>query len=122
MKSFLLKFFIFSFLIALGNYFWNNFIPEKYIVPGLWFSYAFFIVITLSFHFISMNAAKGRPQNFIRFYMGATALKMFLCVLIVLVYIFKDKPTATPFALGFFAQYFLFSIFEVTSLLKLLRK
>jgi len=54
--------------------------------------------------------------------MGSTALRMMLCVTTVLVYRFIDKPTVIPFAIGFLAHYFLFTIFEVSVLLKHLKQ
>lgn len=122
MKPFFTKLSIYSILIAAMDYCWNNFMPPEDFIPKIWFILGFFIAITIVFHILITNAANGRPQNFIRFYMGSTALRMAICLIVIVVYRFADKPTVIPFALGFMVHYMLFTIFEVTSLLKLLRK
>jgi len=104
------------------DYCWNTFMPADDSVPRIWLILGFFIGITIIFHILITNAAKGKPQNFIRFYMGSTALRMAICLIVIVVYRFADKPTVIPFALGFMAHYMFFTIFEVTSLLRLLKK
>jgi len=121
-KQFIIKLFLFSFFISIIDFVWVKFLGETYPVPNIWSILTFFVLITLSFHVVTMNATKGKPQNFIRFYMGSTALRMALCVVVVLVYRFVDKPTVIPFSLAFLAHYFLFTIFEVTTLLKELKR
>jgi hypothetical protein len=83
---------------------------------------AFFSIITAVFHYFSINASKGKPQAFIRYYMGATALRLFLYAIIIVVYRFQDKPTLVPFAIGFMGHYFLYTLFEVPILLDELKK
>ncbi len=95
---------------------------SAYSIPHWDLIVAFFIVTTLGFHLFSIKAAKGKPQNFIRFYMGSTALKMGLCLMVILIYRFADKATVIPFAIGFMFHYFLFTAFEVILLLKHLKK
>jgi hypothetical protein len=122
MKPFVTKLALYSFLIALADYSWNNFMPVENLVPKIWFIFSFFIVVTISFHFFILNAAKGRPQSFVTFYMGFTALRMVLCLIVIIAYRFIDKPNIIPFAVAFILHYFLFTIFEVTTLLRHFRK
>ena len=121
MRSFVLKLLAFSIFIAAADYCWNRFVSQEYFVPHIWFIFSFFVGTTMLFHVVTMNVAKGKPQNFIRYYMGSTALRMALFVAVILVYRFMDKPTLIPFALGFLVHYFLFTIFEVIVLLQQLR-
>ncbi len=122
MKPFIIKLALYSFLIALADYCWNNYMPSAYFIPKIWFILGFFVAVTIIFHFFTMVAAKGKPQNFIRFYMGSTALRMALCLIVIIVYRFIDKPTVIPFVLAFMVHYFLFTIFEVAAVLRFLRK
>jgi len=121
-KNFIIKLFVFSILIAAIDFCWIRFMPIVNHIPHVWFLLAFFVAVTFLFHLLTLNAAKGRPQNFIRYYMGSTALRMFIYILVILVYRFIDKPTVIPFALGFMAHYFAFTIFEVTVLLRQLKE
>ena len=122
MKRFLISLAVYSALIAVLDACWMQLAPANRQIPHTWMMLLFFTVITLIFHLISMKVAKGRPQAFIRFYMGSTALRMFLYSIIVLGYKFYDQATLIPFALGFMAHYFLFTFFEVPVLLKALRQ
>jgi len=92
--------------------------PMKYHIPYVWFILAFFAAGTFLFHSLTMRAAKGKPQAFVRHYMGSTALRMFLCIVIIVIYRFRDENSVVPFALGFMTHYFLFTAFEVLALLR----
>lgn len=122
MRSFITKLSIYSLFIALADYSWNNFMPASNLVPNIWFIFSFFIILTIAFHFFIMKAATGRPQSFVTFYMGSTALRMILCLIVIVAYRFIDKPNIIPFAIAFILHYFLFTIFEVTTLLRQFRK
>jgi hypothetical protein len=88
----------------------------------VWGMIGFFIAMTALFHFFAINASKGKPQGFIRYYMGSTAIRFLLYIMIIIAYRFHDKSTLIPFAIGFMAHYFLFTMFEVPLLLKELNK
>ncbi|MBI4931102.1 MAG: hypothetical protein HY841_10090 [Bacteroidetes bacterium] len=122
MKNFLAKLLVFSITIAIIDFCWIRFMPIEKHIPHVWMMFAFFIAVTIAFHFLSLNASKGKPQGFIRFYMGSTALRFFLYIMVILAYRFYDKPTLIPFAIGFMAHYFFFTVFEVPVLLKELKK
>ncbi len=122
MKNFFIKLFVFSALIAALDLCWIRFAPEKNHVPHIWIVLGFFVLMTALFHFLAIRASKGKPQGFIRYYMGSTALRLMLYIMLILIYRFYDKPTLIPFALGFMAHYFLFTLFEVPVLLGELKK
>ena len=122
MKNFLIKLVLFTLLIAAINFCWICFAPIEKHIPHIWPILAFFALVTFMFHHFSIHASKGKPQTFIRFYMGATAARLLLYMLVILAYRFYDKSTLTPFAIGFMIHYFFFTIFEVPILLKELRK
>ena len=122
MKRFLIKLFAFTVLIAAINFCWIRLAPLENHIPHIWFMLAFFASATAVFHYFSLRASKGKPQAFIRYYMGSTALRLFFYVMIIMAYRFYDKSTLIPFALGFMVHYFLFTVFEVPVLLKELKK
>jgi len=122
MKIFLIKLFLFTLLVSAINFCWIRFMPIEKHIPHVWLMILFFIVMTALFHFLSIQVSKGKPQGFIRFYMGSTALRFFLYIIVIVAYGFYDKPMLIPFAIGFMAHYFLFTIFEVSVLLKELNK
>ena len=123
MKSFLLKLFLFSMLIAAADYCWQHFMGEQFPVRHLWYILIFFIAATLVFHFLTLKAAAGAPKNFVRYYMGATGLRLLIYVVVIFVYrLSEGKEAAIPFAIAFMAHYFFFTVFEVVMLLKQLKK
>jgi len=122
MKNFFIKLFVYSIVIALIDFCWIYFMPIEKHIPHVWLMLGFFIATTALFHFFSLQQSKGKPQGFIRFYMGSTALRFFLYIMIIVAYRFYEKPTLIPFAIGFMGHYFLFTVFEVPVLLKELKK
>ena len=122
MRDFILKLIVFCVLIGILDFCWIRFMPLDKHVPHVWMMLAFFACVTSVFHWLTLHAAKGKPQAFIRYYMGSTALRMMLYIIAIVIYRFIDKPTVIPFALGFMAHYFLFTIFEVVLLLRQLKE
>ena len=122
MKSFLVKLLFFTILIAAIDFCWIRFMPVEKHIPHVWMMAGFFAISTALFHFLSIRASKGRPQGFIRYYMGSTALRLFVYIMIIMIYRFYDKNSLVPFAVGFMGHYFLFAFFEVPALLRELRK
>jgi tryptophan-rich sensory protein len=122
MKNFLIKLFIFSLVMVAIDYCWIRFMPVEKQVPHVWLILVFFITMTAAFHFFAMQSSKGKPQNFVRYYMASTLLRFFLYIMIIVAYKFYDKASAMTFAIGFLGHYFLFTIFEVPVLLSELKK
>lgn len=122
MKGFLIKLSLFTIVIAGLNFCWIQLAPAQNHIPYIGAMLGFFALTTLLFHYFSIQASKGRPQTFIQFYMGSTALRLFAYILIIVAYRFYDKSTVVPFALGFMAHYFLYTLFEVPLLLRELKK
>jgi hypothetical protein len=89
---------------------------EKHI-PLVWWILVFFIAMTALFHFLSIHTSKGKPKNFVLYYTGASALRLVLYTMLIIIYRFYDKDTLIPFATGFLVHYFLFTVFEVPVLL-----
>lgn len=122
MKNFLIKLIAFSAVVGIIDFCWIRFMPVSKHVPHVWMMICFFAFMIAGFHLLAVNQSKGKPQGFIRFYMAFTALRLFLYMLVVLLYRFYDKPTLPPFAIGFMAHYLLFTLFEVPLLLQEVKK
>src|ERR1035438_4817786 len=122
MKKFIIQLLFFYLFISLIDLCWIRFMPIEKHIPHIWLMVGFFTAMTTLFHFLSINASKGKPQGFIRYYMGSTAIRFFLYMMIIVAYRFYDKNTLVTFAIGFMAHYFLFTFFELPILLKELKK
>ena len=117
MKSFLVRLVLFSTSIGLLDLFWNHLVPANPI-PHPEVVILIFFVITALFHYIITKNKDARPQVIVRYYMSGTVLRLFLYIIILLLYRFIDKPTLIPFAIAFVLHYFLFTVFEVMALMK----
>lgn len=121
MKAFFTRLFLFSSIIATADFFWMRLMPPEKHIPHYPIILLLFVGITTLFHFLTLQAAKGKPQSFIRYYMVSALLRMALYMVIIISYRFINKPLLIPFATGFLIHYFLFTAFEVFTLLKTLK-
>ncbi len=114
MQGFLIKILLLT-LITTGGYFLaGNYLPANWYYPGFYWLPWMMAVVTAIFHYGLMKR-KNDGKAFVRYYMGATGLKLFIYLLILLVVAFSNKAMAVPFALCFFFFYLCFTVFEVAS-------
>lgn len=118
MRNFLIKLSLFSITVAVIVFCWNHFAPEKFYVEDIWLVFGFFILATSAVHYWMVSAAKKKPGQFVNNFMAVTGIKLFLFMIILLVYCLLNRTNAIPFAIGFLVLYFLFSAFEVTALIR----
>lgn len=78
-----------------------------------WAIYFYFVVVTVLFHFGLLRSSEGRPQVFVRYYIGTTTFKLMLHLGILVLYSLFNKPDAMRFIFTFMIFYFLFTAFEV---------
>ena len=69
-----------------------------------------------------IKASEKTPSAIIRVYMMSSALKLFAYILIIVIFMLYDKVSGKAFALGFLAHYFLFSAFELISLIRFFKR
>lgn len=83
-----------------------------------WQILAYFAVISFAFHYGLVRSSVGRPQNFIRYYMAATTIKLFIHLGVILVYALTHRSNAIPFIVSFMVAYAIFTAFEVVTAMK----
>ncbi len=117
--GFLTRLFIFSTLVfGLMTLLEGYVLSPKFIFAPWWVLVVFMMGVTLVFHWGLSNAAKKSSQHFIRFFMGATAARLFLFMIILIGYSLFNKITAVGFIINFFILYLLYTAFEVASIYK----
>ena len=121
MKIFLIRLIVFSGLIGILDFCWTWFVPA-YPIPHPTAIILIFFVITAGFHYIITKNKEARPQVIVRYYMSGTAIRLFLYIIILLLYSFIEKSTLVPFAIAFVLHYFLFTAFEVLALMRQFKK
>lgn len=82
---------------------------------------AFFASITYFAFQISMAGIKKGGENAIIFLLGGVAAKLLLTMIFALVYVYSQKVGKIQFLSNFFILYFIYSAFEIYSLLYNLR-
>ena len=110
-------------LVLLGAIFCvNQYAPEKFHSPNAYWALGYFFALTLIVHRMTLRASVQAPQAFIRFFMGSTALRLFIHMLVVITYRLTFRESATSFLVAFLLLYLIFQVFEVSTLLKHFRK
>jgi len=87
-----------------------------------WCILLYFLITTLVFHYGLLSASSGKPQKFVRYYMGATTLKLFLHVAVLLLYCLFNRNEAVHFIVTFLVIYLFYTVFEVVMAAKQFRK
>lgn len=101
---------------------WQHYASERFQTNLGWVLWVFFIVITALIHIILMKASDNSPKSLITWFMAITGIKLFTYLTIILIYGVLKGEKALGFVMLFLVFYFLYSAFEVTTLLRSFRK
>lgn len=121
MKSFLVRFFISGFLIAIPPLMLHYLTHGKWLAPKFGAMFFFFALITFLTCITVIVAQARNSKTAVQFFMGATVIKLMGCMLFALVYLLKNAVNGLIFTGSFFYLYFCFTVFEVYTLLSNLR-
>lgn len=121
-KSFFIQLVLFSIFTMGILLFWQQYASPRFQTDLGWLLWGFFIVVTALIHIILVKSSEQSPRNFITYFMAITGMKLLGYLMIILIYaLFKGKE-ALGFVIMFLVMYFLYSIFEVVTLLKHFKK
>ncbi len=121
-KEFIIQETILAAAITLAGYFLFTGILGKYyrnIIPLLLVVVYF---LTTAVHGFLLHAYSREPQKFIMKYMLASAIKIVLYLIFIIIYLLFFPENAAIFLLSFLSFYFLFTLFEVFSIHRTLKK
>lgn len=122
LRFFSIKLVLFS-LITMGIVLlWQNYAPERFQTNLGWFIWGFFMVATALIHFLLIKASEKSPKKFITHFMAITGIKLFLYLIIVLIYVLLKGKAALGFIVLFLVFYLLYSVFEIVTLLRHFKK
>lgn len=122
LKSFSIKLCLFSILTLGVIVLWQKYAPERFQTNSGWFIWGFFMVVTALIHFLLIKASEESPKKFITWFMALTGIKLFLYLIIILLYVLLKGKAALGFVVLFFIFYFLYSAFEIITLLRHFKK
>jgi len=118
MKQFISGIAIISILLTLiGWLIFSQLIPEYYL-PVLPFLLVFFIAVSISVHAFQLQQANNNMAKFARNNMLVTFLKLILYSAVAVIYFAVDSKNAKVFFICFMFFYLIFTVFEVTSLVR----
>ena len=113
-NAFFLQLLTLSALTAAGIFFVNQTAIMQSHGALNWAGLGFFFLFCTLMYFAGHRAAHSRNKNdFTNTFLGFTAGKMFMTVIIVYVYLQIAKPEDKLFILPFFGIYLIYTIFEV---------
>lgn len=87
----------------------------------IWYILVFFVFITGFTYYLTQLGYKNDPENFQVYYFASMGFRMVLSIGVVGLYAWFFEEGRLQFVFNFFALYFLFTGFEIYSLLANLR-
>jgi ABC-type uncharacterized transport system permease subunit len=120
--DFLKKYLLFSVLVALVVILPSVFLVDNHLVWGISLNLLVFFVLVFVSSIILLNAVNKNSQNFQTYTLGAIFAKMILAVVYFYFIFGLYKNNLLIFVGSFFLSYLLFTIFEVSFLVRFLRK
>lgn len=122
MKVFFYKLILFTVCVSAILFFWNRYSLPAFHDNISWYILAFFALSTAIVHFLLLRSADQNPKAFVNLFMGLTAMKLFAYLSFLIIVFLADRDHARAVALYFLVMYLLFTVFEVSSLYRKLKK
>lgn len=97
-------------------------LPSRFTTPSLPFIILFFYALTLIVHKMALSYATRKATKFTQFYMISTLTRLLVFLVIIIIYAFSNPHDAVAFILTFFICYVFFLIFELTAIIRFLKK
>ncbi len=112
---------IFSAVIGLviGLLIW--FTGHALVHTHIWYIFSFFVFVTALTFYVARLGISYDNDNFQLYYFGAMGFRMMLSIGVVFIYVYLFSENELQFVLNFFVLYFIFTGFEIYSLLANLR-
>ena len=112
---------ILAFVIAVSQIFFSTILITKNF-PLRIISIVFVWIATCSSHFWVMKTVTDKPKAFVRVFMLQTTVKLLLYMVFIACYLISYRQHGIPFTVHFFVVYLIFAIFDLSIILKFVRK
>lgn len=122
LRSFFIQLALFSIFTMGVLYFWQQYASLRFQTDLGWLIWGFFIIVTAFIHIVLVRSAEQSPRKFITNFMVLSATKLFVYLMVIVIYALLKGKAALGFVILFLVLYFLYSIFEVVTLLKHFKK
>lgn len=121
MIRFIISFLIFTALVAIPAFFARQTAYAGWVGTWFWKMFVFFAVITGMVCLSVLTAQKKDSKTGVQVFLAATVIKLLACMVFALIYALNKPVNASGFMVAFFYLYFVFTAFEIYSLLTNLR-
>ncbi|MBW6478523.1 MAG: hypothetical protein K0B37_03775 [Bacteroidales bacterium] len=118
-SSFNLKLTLFSAALFLVSWLVSRFAPPAFVSEFLVFIVPFFFLMTLLTRIFTKRINAKDPKKSLAVYLGASGIKLFLYLIVLVVYGLLNKDDAPAFFLSFFFFYLVYTFVEVKLELKI---
>lgn len=118
---FLLIYLGFLLIAGAGFWFYNQSVDPQYTHPKGWISFGVFAAVTGVVHTFLLRAAQKDPKSFVKGFMAANTIKIFIYLGFLVIFVLFMKSNAVVFISEFAVFYFVFTAFEVSLLYRYLR-
>lgn len=86
-----------------------------------WWILLYNVLLAVGSFFMIKKGSKGDNYDFYNYFMGNTAVRLLLSATLFLIYFLNVKENRIQFIITFFSFYFIYTVFEIKSLLANLR-
>ena len=103
-----------------------TYIADIFMVISMVFAYistAFFIALSFGiFKLIQLSLRSENPNRFSQAFVLVTFFKMMLSILLIIIYFIAARPTNIYFVIPFLINYLIFTVFEVSFMIKMAKQ
>lgn len=104
--------------LIIGSLLVLRFVPAIGITPNFLYIIILIYAITLLIFKMLLKSQQERMSHFVNVYLLVNFGKLVFYIIVIFLYAFLNRPDAVPFILTFFVYYFVFTLFEIVSLLQ----
>lgn len=119
---FLKKITAFTVIVAVLLYAASTQLEAKWVSSSWPFVVMFFFSFTIIMHRYLLKSTQGNPKKFVFSFLMITTVKILLYLGVILVYVVLNREDAVAFIMVFFVNYFLFTGFELTTVMKMINQ
>jgi hypothetical protein len=122
LQHFAIRLIAFSLILLVIAFILKVLLPEGSLPQSLPYLFILFFIIKELVHWILLRITSVKPEKFISYFMMATMSKLIIYFTTVLVYVFMNQTGISSFIISFFVLYIFYTVFEVTSILRQIKK
>lgn len=104
-------------IVIIGVIFYSL-MPDEYYTVTFPYLLAFFVLASVMVYNFMLKAMAKRPARFVNIFMLTTMIKLFVYMGVMITYALLNREEARPFIVTFFILYMIYTIVEVSFLLK----